>query len=86
MAGGTRRGDVNWSRICRRRRTGVLASACSTGHEVLVERDEWKNGAFTKLQGLVDGLADLMYKDTITLSARRVMVTRVTELTGCTQR
>src|SRR5262249_52126373 len=47
---------------------GVVAFASSTGREVSMEREEWRNGAFTKaiIEGLAEGKADLLHKGTIT--------------------
>ena len=55
---------------------------------VSVEREEWRNGAFTKaiIEGLVEGRADLLRKGTITLSQLDAyVVNRVKELTNGTQ-
>ncbi|HXM70201.1 MAG TPA: caspase family protein, partial [Thermoanaerobaculia bacterium] len=91
MASGTRRGTVDVNALVNElsaAENGVIAFASSTGREVSMERDDWKNGAFTKalVEGLVEGRADLLHKGTITLSQLDAfVVSRVKELTGGTQ-
>jgi uncharacterized caspase-like protein len=91
MASGTRRGAVDVNALVNElsaAENGVIAFASSTGREVSMERDDWKNGAFTKalVEGLVEGRADLLHKGTITLSQLDAfVVNRVKELTGGTQ-
>ena len=66
---------------------GAVVFASSTGRQVSVESEEWRNGAFTK--ALVEGLqgrADLLQNGKITVSSLETWVAeRVKELSGGTQ-
>jgi WD40 repeat protein len=62
---------------------GLVVFAASTGREFAQERDEWKNGAFSKalIEGL-SGKADISGKGVITISALEFwLAERVKELT-----
>jgi WD40 repeat protein len=66
---------------------GAIVFASSTGRQVSVESEEWKNGAFTKaiVEGL-DGKADLLKNGKITVSTLEAWIAeRVKELSEGTQ-
>src|SRR5262245_37472565 len=88
LGGGASRSNVDINQVINQlsaAENSVTAFASSTGREVSVERDDWRNGAFTKaiVEGLVDGRADLLRKGTITVSQLDAFVVdRVKDMTS----
>jgi WD40 repeat protein len=84
---GTAKGPFDLDRVINElasAENGAVVFASSTGRQRSFERDEWKNGAFTK--ALVEGLygkADLLDNNRISIETLAVWLTkRVKELTG----